>query len=186
LAICNTRIGADQGRDTEQALPKRAAPRLVSNRRKEPLRRRKASDLRTSASARFAASRLRMPSQFAPLQTRLFGPGSSDQSSPSSSQTSRTTFGSRCWRDPTWGSCAVRPSRWIVTLAWPCPRCSRWWSKRHPRSASQFRKVALSIDPLPSLPGLFWVCNLRHDSAQKPSQKIGSSDYAFFLSPYQD
>jgi hypothetical protein len=30
--------------------------------------------------------------------TRLFGPGSSDQSSRSSSQAWRITFGSRCWR----------------------------------------------------------------------------------------
>ena len=43
------------------------------------------------------------------LHSRLFGPGNSDQSRPSSSQTRRTTPESRIWRDPPRGTSAFRP-----------------------------------------------------------------------------
>jgi len=88
-------------------------------------------------------SSLRRPLGFRPVlrtsrptrHTRLFGPGNSDQSRPSSSQTRRTTRGSRVWREPPRGTSAFRPSWWTVTMTGPSCRFSCPWSKRHPRSA---------------------------------------------------
>ena len=72
------------------------------------------------------------------LHARPFGPGNSDQSRPSSSQTRRTTRGSRVCRDPPRGTSALRPSQWTMTMTGPSPRFSCPWSKRHPRSAATF------------------------------------------------
>ena len=79
------------------------------------------------------------------LHARPFGPGNSDQSRPSSSQTRRTTRGSRVCRDPPRGTSALRTSQWTMTMTGPSPRFSCPWSKRHPRSASHFRNVALCM-----------------------------------------
>jgi hypothetical protein len=81
-------------------------------------------------------------------QARLLGPGRSDHLRSSASQTRRTEFGSSSWRAPTSSSSAVRPSRWIVTVPCPSPRCSGCVSKRHPRSVSHNLNVPYSIGPL--------------------------------------
>ena len=85
-------------------------------------------------------------------QTRPSGPGSRDQSRPSSSQTRRTTRASRIWCEPPRGTSAFRPSRCTVTMTSPSPRFScSCRSKRQPCSANHFRNVALSIALFPCI-----------------------------------
>ena len=82
---------------------------------------------------------------------RPVGPGSSDQSRPSSSQTRCTSRGSRSLCEPLRGACDVRPSRCTVTMTKPSPRSCSGRSKRHPFSDSHFRNVELCIIALLSL-----------------------------------